>query len=113
MRLPGFLAQFITPIVKATPLSARAGKAVTFFTMPQYEAWKVCAIWRAAVVCERESEHAQAVTSGGAGFSIKYYKGLGTSTAKEAKFVDARPMLINITLRGAQRILFKLARPQY
>lgn len=34
--------------------------------MPEYEAWKKD-------------------TDGGKGFKIKYYKGLGTSTSKEAK----------------------------
>jgi len=61
-RLPGFLKEFFTPIVKA-----RRGRSETcFYTMPEYEAWK------------KETEN-------GKGFKIKYYKGLGTSTSKEAK----------------------------
>ena len=39
---------------------------MTFYTMPEYEAWK-------------------SATDNGKGFNIKYYKGLGTSTSKEAK----------------------------
>ncbi|CAE7816482.1 TOP2A [Symbiodinium sp. CCMP2456] len=61
-RLPGFLKEFFTPIVKA-----RKGRSETcFYTLPEYEAWK------------KETEN-------GKGFKIKYYKGLGTSTSKEAK----------------------------
>lgn len=61
-RLPGFLKEFFTPIVKAT----RNKQQISFYTMPEYESWK-----------ER--------TENGKGFKIKYYKGLGTSTSKEAK----------------------------
>jgi len=61
-RLPGFIKEFFTPIVKAT----RGKTQLCFYTMPEYEAWK------------KE-------TDGGKGFKIKYYKGLGTSTSKEAK----------------------------
>jgi len=58
----GFLLEFITPIVKASK-----GKAIhTFFTLPEYESW-----------CEEQTSLK--------GWAIKYYKGLGTSTAKEAK----------------------------
>eukprot|EP00930_Biecheleria_cincta_P034105 TRINITY_DN23592_c0_g6_i1.p1 TRINITY_DN23592_c0_g6~~TRINITY_DN23592_c0_g6_i1.p1 ORF type:complete len:1248 (+),score=292.45 TRINITY_DN23592_c0_g6_i1:442-4185(+) len=61
-KLPGFLKEFFTPIVKA-----HKGKShLNFFTIPEYEQWK------------KETEN-------GKGFRIKYYKGLGTSTAKEAK----------------------------
>eukprot|EP00932_Pfiesteria_piscicida_P018765 SRR837773.5613.p1 GENE.SRR837773.5613~~SRR837773.5613.p1 ORF type:complete len:468 (+),score=185.73 SRR837773.5613:80-1405(+) len=61
-RLPNFLKEFFTPIVKAF----RGKSAISFYTMPEYEAWKE-------------------ETSGGKGYRIKYYKGLGTSTASEAK----------------------------
>ncbi|KAK9813254.1 hypothetical protein WJX72_011500 [[Myrmecia] bisecta] len=61
LKLPGFLIEFITPIVKAT----KGTQVKAFYTLPEYEAWKA----------ER-----------GAGtWEIKYYKGLGTSTEKEAK----------------------------
>jgi len=62
LKIPGFLLEFITPIIKAT----KGKQAKVFYTMPEYEAWK----------------EAQEGTSG---WSIKYYKGLGTSTANEAK----------------------------
>jgi len=58
----GFVKEFVTPIVKAS----KGGEVNTFFTQNEYENWK------------QENE-------GGKGWQIKYYKGLGTSTAKEAK----------------------------
>ena len=61
-RLPGFIKEFFTPIVKAT----KGKSQICFYTLPEYEAWK------------KETED-------GKGFKIKYYKGLGTSTSKEAK----------------------------
>jgi DNA topoisomerase-2 len=63
LNIPGFLQQFITPIVKAT----KGNRSLTFFTLPEYEAWKL----------NTQNE--------GKGYEIKYYKGLGTSTAAEAK----------------------------
>ncbi|XP_055544705.1 DNA topoisomerase 2 [Wyeomyia smithii] len=62
LRLP-FLEEFITPIVKATK---KNGEELSFFSLPEFEEWK--------------SETANAHT-----YNIKYYKGLGTSTSKEAK----------------------------
>jgi DNA topoisomerase-2 len=62
MAIPGFLTFMATPIVKATK-----GKQVrTFYTQFEYEQWKV--------IPEAEK-----------GWSIMYYKGLGTSTREEAK----------------------------
>jgi len=60
--VPGFLQQFITPIVKVS----KGKQSRTFFTLPEYEQWL-------------ES------TGGGKGYTTKYYKGLGTSTSAEAK----------------------------
>eukprot|EP00977_Amphora_coffeiformis_P007253 scaffold1573_cov173-Amphora_coffeaeformis.AAC.10 len=61
--VPGFLQQFITPIVKAT----KGKKVKTFFNLPEYEQWL------------------ESTGNGGKGWSVKYYKGLGTSTSAEAK----------------------------
>jgi len=58
----GFVKEFVTPIVKVT----KGPNVVTFFTQTEYEAWK-----------PKNDE--------GRGWSVKYYKGLGTSTAAEAK----------------------------
>jgi DNA topoisomerase-2 len=60
--MPGFMLEFITPIVKVT----KGATSKSFFTMPEYEDWY--------------TENSQ-----GKGWNIKYYKGLGTSTSKEAK----------------------------
>ncbi|KZV36276.1 DNA topoisomerase 2 [Dorcoceras hygrometricum] len=71
LKVPSFMLEFITPIVKATQ---RNGEKKSFYTMPQYESWK-----------ESLGENAR-------NWSIKYYKGLGTSTNEEAKeyFGDLR-----------------------
>ncbi|KAJ1436418.1 DNA topoisomerase [Ochromonadaceae sp. CCMP2298] len=61
LQIDGFLQQFITPIVKCT----KGKKERTFFTIPEYKSWY------------DQTE--------GKGWKIKYYKGLGTSTAAEAK----------------------------
>lgn len=62
LRLP-FLEEFITPIVKATK---KNGEEHSFFSLPEFEEWK------------NDTPNAHTYT-------IKYYKGLGTSTSKEAK----------------------------
>jgi len=62
MNIEGFLGFMNTPILKAT----KSGKMIHFYNEQEYELWK--------------SEHQDAK-----GWSIKYYKGLGTSTGKEFK----------------------------
>ena len=57
--IPGFFSFFVTPILKAT----WKGQKLNFFRVEDFEAWK----------------------KDRAGFSVKYYKGLGTSSAAEAK----------------------------
>ncbi|KAL8098365.1 DNA topoisomerase 2 isoform X2 [Apium graveolens] len=66
LKVPSFMIEFITPIVKATKNDS-TNKVLSFYTIPEYENWKE--------------------TLGNAlrGWTIKYYKGLGTSDAKEAK----------------------------
>lgn len=59
---PGFLQEFVTPIVKVT----KRGQVQQFFTMGEYEKFK------------EENNN-------GRGWHCKYYKGLGTSTTAEAK----------------------------
>ena len=60
LELDGFLTIFITPIVKCT----KAGNTSVFYNLEEYETWK---------------------ETGGVGFKVKYYKGLGTSTDAESK----------------------------
>lgn len=72
IKVPGFLQQFITPIVKAREKGARGGsdngRTISFFSMPAYLEWK------------------QRVGPDGVNrYDIRYYKGLGTSGAKEGR----------------------------
>ncbi|KAJ3448739.1 DNA topoisomerase/gyrase [Anaeramoeba flamelloides] len=62
LKVEGFLQEFITPIVKVT----KGKRSICFFTLPEYLKWK-----------EENND--------GKGWKIKYYKGLGTSSATEAK----------------------------
>ena len=59
LRIDGFLKEFITPIVKCT----KGTCSESFYTLPQFETW----------------------IDGKTGWKVKYYKGLGTSTSREAK----------------------------
>ncbi|CAI2189641.1 7136_t:CDS:2, partial [Funneliformis geosporum] len=62
LKIQGFLMEFITPIVKCS----RIRTEIAFFTLPEFENWLKS-------------------NDNGKGWHIKYYKGLGTSTAEEAK----------------------------
>ena len=64
MKIPGFLAYMATPIVKATKGAGLSAKTETFYTQYEYDQWKATA---------------------GSGWSVQYYKGLGTSTREEAQ----------------------------
>uniref|UniRef100_A0A1I8ERD3 DNA topoisomerase 2 n=1 Tax=Wuchereria bancrofti TaxID=6293 RepID=A0A1I8ERD3_WUCBA len=57
-----FVEEFITPIVKAT----KGKESLSFFSLPEYAEWR------------NNTENWKT-------YRIKYYKGLGTSTSKEAK----------------------------
>ncbi|XP_054285713.1 DNA topoisomerase 2-like [Macrosteles quadrilineatus] len=75
LKLP-FLEEFITPIIKAS----KGKEEISFYSLPEFEEWKR----------DKDNWHT---------YKIKYYKGLGTSTSKEAKeyFSDMK----------RHRILFK------
>ena len=62
LRVKGFVTSMSTPIVKVT----RNRNIIPFYTLSEYNEWK--------------QEH-----NNGRGWKIKYYKGLGTSTAQEAR----------------------------
>ncbi|KAJ8915854.1 hypothetical protein NQ315_004668 [Exocentrus adspersus] len=57
-----FLEEFITPIVKAR----KKNESLSFYSLPEFEEWKA----------NTPNHHT---------YTIKYYKGLGTSDSKEAK----------------------------
>ncbi|KAJ0735221.1 putative DNA topoisomerase (ATP-hydrolyzing) [Helianthus annuus] len=63
LKVPEFVLEFITPIVKAT--NKKTKNVISFYTMPEYENWK-----------ENLGHKARE-------YKIKYYKGLGTSNGKE------------------------------
>ena len=63
IKLNGFMTEFITPIIKAT----RKNEVLSFYTLPEYKEWV-------------ESNHINLKL-----WKIKYYKGLGTSTGREAQ----------------------------
>ncbi|XP_022654783.1 DNA topoisomerase 2-like isoform X2 [Varroa destructor] len=76
-----FLEEFITPIVKAV----KGNQELSFFSLPEFEEWKTA-------------------TPNWNTFRIKYYKGLGTSTAKEAKeyFSDMQRHRVTFHYQGAE-----------
>lgn len=66
LELPGFLCEFITPIVKCTRVGgASGGKVMSFFSQQEFRQWNDGVV--------------------PAGWKVKYYKGLGTSTKDEAQ----------------------------
>lgn len=62
LKSKGFITSLLTPIVKATK---NKNNVISFYTLTEFENW-------------RNSSQSR-------GWTIKYYKGLGTSTGKEAK----------------------------
>ncbi|KAK3758650.1 hypothetical protein RRG08_013319 [Elysia crispata] len=76
-----FVEEFITPIVKVT----KGKEEKSFYSMPEFEEWK------------RETENWHT-------YKVKYYKGLGTSTSKEAKeyFSDMQRHRIPFHYSGAE-----------
>ncbi|XP_030269013.1 DNA topoisomerase 2-beta isoform X1 [Sparus aurata] len=76
-----FLEEFITPIVKAT----KNKQELAFYSIPEFDEWK------------KQTENYKT-------WHIKYYKGLGTSTSKEAKeyFADMEKHRITFRYSGAE-----------
>ncbi|XP_037651139.1 DNA topoisomerase 2-beta isoform X2 [Sebastes umbrosus] len=76
-----FLEEFITPIVKAT----KSKQEMTFYSIPEFDEWK------------KNTDNYKT-------WHIKYYKGLGTSTSKEAKeyFADMEKHRITFRYSGAE-----------
>ncbi|EFO86230.1 CRE-TOP-2 protein [Caenorhabditis remanei] len=76
-----FVEEFITPIVKAS----KGKEEVSFFSIPEYSEWRMN-------------------TDNWKTYKIKYYKGLGTSTSKEAKeyFSDMLRHRIKFKYGGAE-----------
>lgn len=71
LKIPGFLLEFITPIVKVWKGDPKAPKVKRdFFTMPEYEHWR------------QQPGNSK-------GWDHKYYKGLGTSDTRDAEIYFA------------------------
>lgn len=68
LRVPGFLEAFVTPVVKARRGRGQNAETREFFSVESYDRWYA------------SLEPAEARK-----WSIKYYKGLGTSTAAEGR----------------------------
>lgn len=67
IKRPGFLCEFVTPLVKISPGRKSEGR-LSFFTMQDYEKWLM-----------------SNPNKRGSNLNVKYYKGLGTSTSAEAR----------------------------
>ena len=80
-RQPGFLRAMLTPIVKARP---KAGKAppLSFYSLPGFEAWRAGA------------------STDVSRWTVKYYKGLGTSTSEDAKEYFSEMKTLAYTCEG-------------
>ena len=65
-----FLSSFVTPLLKATPKGKSKDGALSFYSLAEYNDWKSSFIDPAEL---------------SKNWTIKYYKGLGTSTPAEAK----------------------------
>jgi len=63
IKINGFLKEFITPIIKVS----KGNRNYSFYTIPEYKNWY------------------ESINKNVSGWKIKYYKGLGTSTDKEAQ----------------------------
>ncbi|RNA39637.1 DNA topoisomerase 2-alpha-like, partial [Brachionus plicatilis] len=77
----GFIEEFITPIIKVSKTNAEKA----FYSMPEFEEWQKSTLdWHT--------------------WKIKYYKGLGTSTSKEAKeyFSDMNRHCIKFEYTGTR-----------
>uniref|UniRef100_A0A8C9LDZ3 DNA topoisomerase 2 n=1 Tax=Pavo cristatus TaxID=9049 RepID=A0A8C9LDZ3_PAVCR len=76
-----FLEEFITPIIKAS----KNKEEIAFYSIPEFEEWK-------------------SSTQNYNSWKIKYYKGLGTSTSKEAKeyFADMARHRIGFKYSGPE-----------
>ncbi|KZT68795.1 type II DNA topoisomerase [Daedalea quercina L-15889] len=89
LKVPKFLVEFITPIVRVT----KGGQKINFYTMPEYEQWK------------EETPNQDK-------WKHKYFKGLGTSTDDDARdyFKQMRKHMIPFsTTQEGDRELIELA----
>jgi DNA gyrase/topoisomerase IV subunit B len=77
LQTPGFVTSLMTPILKAT----KGGRVVSFYSAVEFERWR-------------------AANEDGRGWTIKYYKGLGTSTDEEGKEYFKNMHLVSYDFKG-------------
>ncbi|KAL8171489.1 hypothetical protein V2J09_023293 [Rumex salicifolius] len=65
LKIPSFVVEFVTPLLKAT--NKRNRQVLAFYSMHEYDAW------------------VESLNGNMNGWTIKYYKGLGTSSSTEGK----------------------------
>jgi DNA topoisomerase-2 len=85
--IPGFIGFMNTPILKAK----KGAQEKVFYNEGEYRAWKEA----------NESGEGAAANTQPAGWSIKYYKGLGTSTGKEFREYFEHKKIVDFTHSGA------------
>ena len=81
--IPGFIGFMNTPILKAK----KGSQEKVFYNEGEYRAWK-------------ESDEHNVTASMASGWSVKYYKGLGTSTGKEFKEYFEHKKIVDFTHSG-------------
>ena len=74
LSLEGFLQQFITPIVRVIYTDRHTPPSKDFFDLPSFEMWTASQV-----------DNTAQTTGGSRPYTVKYYKGLGTSTSKDAR----------------------------
>ena len=82
-KMDGFLTSMMTPIIKV--FNKSSNESHVFYNESDYKKWK------------EAKEKAGPMK----GWSLKYYKGLGTSTEQEAKEYFSNPKMITYTYSGA------------
>jgi DNA topoisomerase-2 len=83
--IPGFLGFMNTPIIKANKGTGTSAGTLAFYNEGEYNKWKES-------TTETDMKK----------WTIKYYKGLGTSTAKEFKEYFAHKKLVEFTSSGQE-----------
>lgn len=89
VRIPGFISFMNTPILRAT----KGGKTLLFYNEGEYLAWKMGAVAPTA-------DMARVGGYAAGGWKIKYFKGLGTSTAIEFKEYFANKKIVDFAYSG-------------
>jgi DNA topoisomerase-2 len=89
VRIPGFISFMNTPILRAT----KGGKTLLFYNEGEYLAWKMGAVAPTA-------DMTRVGGYGDGGWKIKYFKGLGTSTAIEFKEYFANKKIVDFAYTG-------------